>query len=163
LIRAQAIFLHSIDDTFERTGNKSLIPYEKLFSTYKQIIMMKLSSQDKEFQEMIRWYNSQVFDWFKNDNSKGHGDLSSSGIDEVMNQMEDLVINPESGIERQLESDGNAERVVCFIIIISISHSNMRCQSLFKIGAHPKSTHQQSPDSWTLGATRCQWLPNSAI
>lgn len=52
--------------------------------------MTKLFAQEKdsEFEEMIKWYNSQVFDWF---NPTGKGDDSgSSGIDEVMNQMENL-------------------------------------------------------------------------
>jgi hypothetical protein len=175
LIHVQAIFLHSVDDTFEGTGNKSLIPYQKLFSTYKQIIMTKLVAQGKdsdgEFGKMMTWYNSQVFDWFNsNDNSKGRGDNSgSSGIDEVMNQMEDLDINSDPGIELQLEDDRdgfgedwNAEQVC-----LTITFNSMRCQSLFQPqGAHPKPTHQQSPGSadssgWTLEAAR--WPPNSAV
>ena len=59
--------------------------------------MTKLTAQEKdgEFEEMITWYNSQVFNWFDpNNRSKGRrgDDSGSSGIDEVMNRMEDLDI-----------------------------------------------------------------------
>ena len=109
----QAIFLHSVDEIFEGTGNKSLIPYQKLFATYKKIIMTKLTAQesekDDEFEDMITWYNSQVFDWF-NPNNRGKScmgdDSGSSGIDEVMNWMEDLDIISNSGMELE---QGNGE------------------------------------------------------
>lgn len=44
-----------VDEVFKGTGHKSLIPYQKLFSTYKRIIMTKLAIQEKdsEFEEMI--------------------------------------------------------------------------------------------------------------
>jgi hypothetical protein len=54
--------------------------------------MTKLISQKKdEFVEMITWYNSQVFDWF-NPNNKGGDSPASSGIDEVLDRMEDFNI-----------------------------------------------------------------------
>jgi hypothetical protein len=96
----------------------------------------KLVSQEKDsdFVEMIKWYNSQVFNWFDPAKGKGRagGDNSgSSGIDDVMNQMEDLDINSE------LEGPGwNAEQIhsqpqaadaeVCYLFF-SISHSTTRC------------------------------------
>jgi hypothetical protein len=60
--------------------------------------MTKLIAQeedgDSEFEEMIKWYNAQVFNWFNpNNRGKGRKGDSSSGIDEVMNQMEDLDMN----------------------------------------------------------------------
>ena len=61
--------------------------------------MTKLAIQEKdsEFEEMIKWYNSQVFNWF-NPNNKD--DVSgSSGIDKVMDRMGDLDIYP--GMEPQ--------------------------------------------------------------
>ena len=131
LICAQAIFLHSVDETFEGTGNKSLIPYQKLFSTYKRIIMMKLIAheKDEEFEKMIMWYNSQVFDWFNPSRGDKGDNSGSSGIDEVMNQMEDLDVY-DSGIEpqgpgdhedwgtEQISSAGTQVRVPNFLSLI---------------------------------------------
>jgi hypothetical protein len=94
--------------------------------------MTKLIAQEKdgEFEEMIKWYNSQVFDWF-NPNNRGKGrkgdDSGSSGIDEVMNQMEDLNMN---NLEMELQSNGedwsalteqihSAGTQVCYHIFLS--------------------------------------------
>lgn len=109
-IYEQAIFLHSVDDTFEANGRKSFIPYKKLFSTYKQIIMTKLQGaqeKDIKFEETITWYNSQVFDWFDLNNKRDGDDLGSSGIDEVMNQMEDMDLNSDKEDDNE---DRNAEQ-----------------------------------------------------
>jgi hypothetical protein len=69
--------------------------------------MAKLIAQeeDSEFEKMIKWYNSQVFDWFNpNNRGKGRKGDSSSGIDEVMNQMEDLDMN-----NSEMEPQSNGE------------------------------------------------------
>jgi hypothetical protein len=131
LFCAQAIFLHSADALFEGTGSKSLIPYKKLFSTYKKIIVTKLVSQEKDsdFVEMMKWYNSQVFDWFNPAKGKGRagGDNSgSSGIDEVMNQMEDLDIEEGWNAEQIHSQPQAADAEVCYLFF-SISHSTTRC------------------------------------
>ena len=66
--------------------------------------MTKLTSQnldsenDSEFVEMIKWYNSQVFDWYKPNNrdtgkARGGDSPGSSGIDEIMIQMGDMDIH----------------------------------------------------------------------
>ena len=115
----QAIFLHSIDEVFEPTGRKSLIPYSKLFSTYKQIIMTKLivQEEDREFKDMIAWYNAQVFNWFNhNDGGDGSG---SSGIDEVMNQIQDLDIETQ-GDDKDHGAELSADtHVCCYCFFIS--------------------------------------------
>jgi hypothetical protein len=91
--------------------------------------MTKLITQEKdgEFEEMITWYNAQVFDWFNpNNRNKARGDDdSSSGIDEVMNQMGDLDIDnlelePQGGGE-----DWGAEQIgpgtqVCYRFFLSL-------------------------------------------
>ena len=96
--------------------------------------MTKLASQnsdsenDSEFVEMITWYNSQVFDWF-NPNNKGGDSPGSSGIDEVMNQIEELDIH-HSEMEPQDYGEGcsvelpvihSAGTQVCYI-----SHTGFR-------------------------------------
>jgi hypothetical protein len=40
---------------------------------------------------MIAWYNTQVFNWFNRNDAGGDGS-GSSGIDEVINQIQDLDI-----------------------------------------------------------------------
>jgi hypothetical protein len=116
----QAIFLHSVDETFEPTGRKSFIQYSKLFSTYKQIILTKLKAQedseDREFKDMMAWYNAQVFKWFDQDDEGGNGS-GSSGIDEVMNQIQDLDIGAQGNDEdRSAELDiyGDSDTHVCY-------------------------------------------------
>ena len=96
---------------------------------YKQIIMMKLIAQEKdsEFEEMITWYNSQVFNWFNPNNYDNGDDLGSSGIDEVMIWMGDLDIY---NSEMELQGDGedwSAEQIhsagTGMLSLFSISHT----------------------------------------
>lgn len=66
---------------------------------------MKLTAQedDNKFQEMIAWYNAQVFNWFShNDKSDG---LGSSGIDEVMTRIGNLDINAQVDDDAQGDDD----------------------------------------------------------
>lgn len=58
----------------------------------KLIAQENSEESDHEFKDMIAWYNAQVFNWF-NHNRDNEGDgPGSSGIDEVMNQIQDLDI-----------------------------------------------------------------------
>lgn len=63
--------------------------------------------KDIKFEETITWYNSQVFDWFDLNNKRDGDDLGSSGIDEVMNQMEDMDLNSDKEDDNE---DRNAEQ-----------------------------------------------------
>jgi hypothetical protein len=90
--------------------------------------MMKIAAQDKdaEFEEMIKWYNSQVFDWFSPNNKARGDDSSSSGIDEVMNRMEDLDFydseaEPQDDGEDRNEPIRRAEtQVFCYHFFLSL-------------------------------------------
>jgi hypothetical protein len=59
-----------------------------------QIIMMRLIAEggNGEYTDMIAWYNAQIFDWFNRCGADKDDGSVSSGIDEVMNRMEDLDI-----------------------------------------------------------------------
>jgi len=133
----QAIFLHSVDENFDAVGRKSSIQYLKLFSTYKQIIMAKLIAleEDREFEEMIKWYNAQVFNWF-NHNDKGDGP-DSSGIDEVMTRMEDLDIEAQGDDEDQ----GADETHVCYHFLTLISSTDHIPALWGRSGTHSEAIH----------------------
>ena len=90
--------------------------------------MTKLIAQEKdsEFEEMITWYNSQVFNWFNPNNRDKGDDSGSSGIDEVMNRMGDLDIY-NSEMEPQGDGeDWSAEQIhsagtqVCYHFFLSL-------------------------------------------
>ena len=91
--------------------------------------MKKLQDEDDKFEETIKWYNSQVFDWFNSKKGRG-GDSSSSGIDEVMNQLEDLDINSDAEGHAVDNEDRNIEQAqihsasdgtqVCYPIFLSL-------------------------------------------
>jgi len=115
----QAIFLHSVDEKFQPLGQKSQIPYLKLFSTYKETIITKLNKEDKYFEDLILWYNSEVFNWFDANNGRNGSGSDSSGIDDVLN-IGNLTIDD---IQIREQDDGGAwdcERIqfgapeVCF-------------------------------------------------
>lgn len=80
-----AIFLHSIDEKFEAEGHKSNIPYLRLFATYKEIIVTKLTEGNEYFEEIFRWYNSQIFKWFEIATGNEDGESDSTDIDEILN------------------------------------------------------------------------------
>ena len=119
----QVIFLHSVDEKFQPLGQKSCIPYHKLFSTYKETIVTKLNEEDQYFEDLISWYNSEVFNWFDT-NGDGEGDGSdSSGIDNVLN-IGNLTIED---IQIREQDDGGAwdcERIQFGAPEVRFHHTN---------------------------------------
>jgi len=156
----QAIFLHLVDETLEPTGHNSGIQYQKLFSTYKQIIMMKLTEEkDENVKDMLGWYNSQVFHWFQNSTNKDHDGSLSSGIDKVLNQMDVLDINdPEIGPHDN--NDWGSEQVhsagaqVCFhAFFLFFGWTDQILRLLKQPGTHPKTTRWTFQSTWWLTST----------
>jgi hypothetical protein len=83
----QALFLHSADEKFAVVGAKSGIDYGKLFSQYKQIIILGLHRGQRRWIQLMQWYNAEIFGW---EPAKKNSNADVSAIDEALNDDDDI-------------------------------------------------------------------------
>ena len=86
LYNLQALFLHSVDEKFAVIGAKSGIDYGKLFAQYKQIIIVGLHHRQRQWIQLMQWYNAEIFGW---EPAKKDSNADVSAIDEALNDDDD--------------------------------------------------------------------------